>query len=167
MRKDKRGMTLVEIIIVIAIIGILAGVSVSLLSNIRYANTKKTVEGICTALDRQRVTAMTKEGNGFLYIYWKDDGCYACTDPGKYDSVSSAPGTFGAGATKLCGNGTEITFSSGGSTRQVLNDDLIRIGYRRSGVLDAANTNAEKIMVAGSGTHTITLVASTGKYVAD
>ncbi len=167
MRKDRRGMSLVEIIVVIAVIGILAGFSVPLLGNIRYANTKKTVEGICSALDRQRVAAMTKEGNTFLYIYRKEDGCYACSAADSYDDVPSAPGTFGDGGIKLCGNSTEIAFSLGGTARQVEGDDMIRIGYKRSGVLDAANTNAEQIIVSGNGTHTITLIAQTGKYVAD
>ena len=75
-KKENSGMSLVELIIVIAIIGILAGVSIGMMGHIHYADTKKAVETIDAELDRLRIFSMSKKEIPYLYIYQLDDGCY-------------------------------------------------------------------------------------------
>lgn len=168
MKTNQRGMTLVEIILVIAVIGIMAGASVSMIGQVHYANTKKAAEAVGTALDKQQLLTMSKEGKPYLYIYKRSDGyyikqldeCLTAFDAAKLD----------ADGTKLSGNGTEIYLESETGTL-LEGNGFIRIRYKKSGVFDkdtasdgTAYTNVEKIVVKGTGTYTITLVEETGKH---
>lgn len=56
----QNGITLVEIIIVIAIIGILASTSVMMIGHLHYANTQKVVRTLDSSLDALQVRTMTK-----------------------------------------------------------------------------------------------------------
>ncbi len=80
MKKQKllgqNGITLVEIIIVIAIIGILASTSVMMIGHLHYANTQKVVRTLDASLDALQVRTMSKAGSSYLYIYKLDNGYY-------------------------------------------------------------------------------------------
>ena len=73
---NQKGVTLVEIILVIAIIGILASTSVMLIGHLRYADTKKAVKTVDSSLDKLQVQTMSKADTPYLYIYHLSDGCY-------------------------------------------------------------------------------------------
>lgn len=171
LRQDRRGMSLVEIIIVIAIIGILAGVSASLYGQIRHVNTRKVVEEVETELKRQRVSAMTKGGKTYLYLYGLGDGYYMKTSAVKKESFDT--GFFTADATKICGKNAKIYRDSVGASGEIAeaNGTFIRICYKKSGVLDynqpsgeEKNTNTETVIIEGSSRYRIRLVEETGKY---
>ena len=68
----QNGITLVEIIIVIAIIGILASTSVMMIGHLHYANTQKVVRTLDASLDALQVRTMSKAGSSYLYIYKLD-----------------------------------------------------------------------------------------------
>lgn len=70
----QNGITLVEIIIVIAIIGILASTSVMMIGHLHYANTQKVVRTLDASLDALQVRTMSKAGSSYLYIYKLDNG---------------------------------------------------------------------------------------------
>ena len=72
----QNGITLVEIIIVIAIIGILASTSVMMIGHLHYANTQKVVRTLDASLDALQVRTMSKAGSSYLYIYKLDNGYY-------------------------------------------------------------------------------------------
>ena len=73
---NQKGVTLVEIILVIAIIGILASTSVMLIGHLRYADTEKAVKAVDSSLDKLQVQTMSKADTPYLYIYHLSDGCY-------------------------------------------------------------------------------------------
>lgn len=160
MRNNQKGMTLVEIIIVIALIGILAGSSVVLIGHIGYANTKKTVESIDVSLDKLQSTAMSKKEKQYLYIYKRDDGYYMKQLSEKLDVLDSTK--LDGNGTKISGKDTEIHIDSPSGTI-VESDTIIRIKYTRSGVFDT-DTNVNGIVIEGKGSYTITLVKETGKH---
>lgn len=170
-RGDRRGMSLVEIIIVIAIIGILAGVSVSLYGQIRHANTQKVVEEVETELKRQRLSSMTKAGKSYLYLYGLGDGYYMKTSTAKKESFDT--GFFTTDGTKICGKNAKIYKDSVGTSTEITeaNGNFIRICYKKSGVFDynqpsgeEKNTNTETVIIEGSSVYQIRLVEETGKY---
>ena len=165
--RDHRGMSLVEIILVLALIGILAGASATLMGHIRYANTKKAVEAIDTALNKQRVEAMSHSDTPYLYIYALSDGYYMRQLNDEIYTFDSAK--LSSDGVKLCGSSTEIYMESLGGTK-VTGGTFIRIAFKRSGVFDTTvvsgekRTNVTDIVIKGSGTYTIHLAEETGKH---
>lgn len=163
-RKDRRGMSLVEMMIVMAIMGLLSASAVSLMGRVYYANTKKTVETISNALDRLRINTMSKEGAEYLYIYQIDQECYLIESGEKRDSFDGAFMT--EKGTKLCGGGTDIFLDSETGTK-VEGDAVIRVAYKKSGAFNTdpvEGTNVSAIVVKGSGVTSISLAGETGKH---
>lgn len=159
-RHDERGMSLVEMMIVIALMGILSVSAVSLMGRIYYANTKQTVETISSALDKLRINTMSREGNQYLYIYELDGSCYLTESDVKYDSFDSAAMT--ADGTKLCGGSTEILIDSETGAK-VGPGGIIRIAYKKGGAF-SDDTNVSKIIIKGKGVTVISLTKDTGKH---
>ena len=161
MRKDNGGFSLIEMIIVIAIAAILTGSSFTMVRSIAYANTKKASETVLSTLDTQRITAMSKKGNWYVYIYHLSDGCYIKAVDNVELSSFNASYLDNKGI-KICSDSIGIYIDSEAGTK-VDGTDIICIKYTKTGVFDGTKTNVNKIIVDGTGTNTITLVHSTGK----
>lgn len=168
MKRNQKGFSLIEIIIAIALVGILAGVSVSMINHVHYANTKKTVEAVDSALDKQQANTMSKVDKPYMYIYKLSDGYYMKELTEELTAFDSTK--LDNNGTKISGNGTQIYFESESGTL-LSGTKFIRICYKKSGIFnkDALGdgtkaTNVDKIVVKGTGTYTITLVEATGKH---
>lgn len=158
---NQAGFSLVEFIIVMGIIGILAGVSTTLLSRVRFANTQKTVEEISSSLHRHQVTSMSK-GKTYLYIYSIDGAYYMCQSATKYDAYNSTAMTKSG---KELGAQATIYYSNASGTKTKLTGtDIIRICYKRNGAFDDDNTTTN-IYVEGRGKYQIQLIKNTGKHI--
>lgn len=162
-RKNNKGFSLVEMIVTIAIIAILAGVSFSLLGHLKHANTEKTVQTVSMVLGKLQARTMSKSTKAYLYIY-KISGSYYCT-------VSTTNCTsFDASVMKADGNplGSGMNIygvDSTGNKTLIENNGYIKVAYRRSGAFDTSNTNYAAINIAGNYSSTIKLIAETGKYI--
>ncbi len=170
MRRDRRGFSMVELIVVIAILGILAGTSVTLFGHIRYANIKKAVETVSDRLDRQRIMSMSRQGTQYLYIYRMSDGYYMKSLSVKLDAYDAA--YLATDADKICGKNIDISGedSTGTVTPLASESSLIRIVFKKSGVLnvsteDNSGTNVRGIVFSGSSTYCIRLIPETGKHL--
>lgn len=151
MWKNQKGFSLIEIIILIAMIGILAGSSVAIFGHIPYANTRKVAEEVDAALSRLRLETMSQSGEQRLYICKLDDGYYLKSDP--TDS-----------GTRLCGNNVTINPSLKGTHFTIQDDKYVCVAYKKSGVFREIDTNADCIEISGSGTYTIRLDLDTGRH---
>lgn len=160
MKSNNKGFSLVEMIIVIAVIAILAGASVTFFGHVRYANTQKTVESIDSAIDKLQSNAMSKSNNSYLYIYKLSDGYYMKTVDTYYDTFATS--IFDTNGTKIADKQTEIYIDSETGTL-VDGTNFVCIRYKKSGVFDD-KTNASKLVIKGNGTYTIALVKETGKH---
>lgn len=168
MKNDQRGFSIVELVVVIAIVGILVGASVSLLGYLQYANNQKAVESVSDMLDRMRITSMSRQGPQYLYIYRLDDGYYMKLSDVLLDAYNDA--ALGSDGTKICSNKIAISMNKAGGTPVELQrrNQVIRIVFKRSGVLNvdtaSGGSNADQIIFTSNTTYTIQIYSSTGKH---
>lgn len=73
---NKKGFSLIEVIICMALVGILSVSAFSLSNHIKYANATKCVKVLNQKLEITRMTTMSKAGDWSIYIYKKSDGLY-------------------------------------------------------------------------------------------
>ena len=77
MLKDKRGLTLVEILVALAIIVMLAGVSITTIATVQRTSVRKFAEELKVAIEETRDLAMSHGGDSHLKITRKDGGVEA------------------------------------------------------------------------------------------
>lgn len=155
---EQRGITLVEIIIVIAIIGILASTSVMMIGHLHYADTQKVVKTLDSTLDQLQVKAISKSGNYYLYIYRLTNGYYVKILP---DNLSAFD------ATKLTKDGTKLsnnTIKLCQDGAELAENSFMKIAYTKQATFDTANTTVQTILIDGVPKYSIRLVMDTGKH---
>lgn len=111
-RLDNNGFSLVELIIVIAIMAILTGSAFSVFGYINNGNVKKCSRSINSGLNETRTANLTREGNSYLYIYKYDGDIYKRIS--KADDLS------------LSGTGDKLLSSAG---ERIGNKSIHIIGY--------------------------------------
>ena len=155
--KDQQGFSLIELIIVIGIAAIIAGISLRMLGQISTTNTEKVVKTISDALTKQQMKSMSKEVKPYLYIYERNGKYYYIfSESNTYDY--STMGTNG----KEIGNGVTISYKVG-STEYVIGGIItLKISYKRDGSFDDA---PDSIIIKGKPDRTIKLNKITGKHV--
>lgn len=85
-RKDMRGFSLIELIIVMAIMAIFAGVFAGAMGYINTGKTKKASAKLNSRLTYIQTETMTKKGETYLYIYQTSDGVHYCILSSEEDS---------------------------------------------------------------------------------
>lgn len=74
----KKGFSLIEVIICLAIASILSVSAFSLAGYIKNADTKKCGKQLNQKIETARMTTMSKSGDWQFYIYKESDGIYYC-----------------------------------------------------------------------------------------
>ena len=156
--RDQRGITLVEIIIVIAIVGILASTAVMMIGHLHYADTQKVMKTLDASLNQLQVKSISKSGNYYLYIYHLDNGYYEQILP---DNLSAFD------ATKLTKDGTKLsnnTIKLCQDGAELAENSFMKIAYTKQATFDTANTTVQTILIDGVPKYSIRLVMDTGKH---
>lgn len=161
--RDHKGITLVEIIIVIAILGILASTVVGMLGHLHYADTQKVVKTLDTSLDALQVKTMSKTGQFYMYVYKSGGNYYVRTLQKDLDNFDSS--VLNTDGTRLCNDTISIWKVSAAEEKTEVKDmTYIKIAYTKSALFDTTNTNTDKIYIDGVPDYTLTLVKDTGKH---
>jgi len=88
--KDQNGFSLMEMVIAIAIIGILAGFSINMIAYIRSANIEKAVQEFADDMSKVQLRNKTHEKLSYLYITVNHGDFYGCImEERKYKNVTS------------------------------------------------------------------------------
>lgn len=164
--RDRAGFSLVELVVVIAMMAALTGASVSLVGYLRYADEKKAVAAVADRLESQRIVSMSQGDPQYLYLYGLSDGCYMKTLDVRLDSFNGS--LLDAKGTKICAKGLEIRMGS--QTGERIGGNVIaRIAYTRSGVfsddttLFSAGDTQARLVFCGNAVRSLCLVKGTGK----
>lgn len=164
---DKRGFTFVEIIIVIAMLGIFAVLTVLYMGHLRDINVKRTVNEVDTALDKLQVRAMSRAKTPYMYIYHLDDGCYMKVLEEKITVFDSSK--FDKNGTHISADAIKIYRNDETEANKVDGDNFITIVYNKSSEFnyEAGATNVSTIIFKGNSTYKLRLIKETGKHIAE
>ena len=151
-RKDKRGFSLIELIITMAIMAVFAGAIIGGMSYINAGKTKKAAARLNNKISSIQTATMTKKGQTFLYIYRTSDGVYSTVVSSKIDTNGDGNPDYPKGFTqrseldqclssgkisgdKLCDSTVTITGKqgTGGSNSVTLSEsNFLKLGYSKS-----------------------------------
>lgn len=156
--RNQNGITLVEIIIVIAIVGILASTAVMMIGHLHYADTQKVVKTLDSSLNELQVKTMSKTGDYYMYVYHLSDGYYV-------QILSENLPAFDA--SRLTTDGKKLsnnTISICQDGVELPEDGYMKIAYTKQATFDTTNTNVQTIRIEGVPEYSIQLVYDTGKH---
>ena len=156
--RNQNGITLVEIIIVIAIVGILASTAVMMIGHLHYADTQKVVKTLDSSLNELQVKTMSKTGDYYMYVYHLSDGYYV-------QILSENLSAFDA--SRLTTDGKKLsnnTISICQDGVELPDDGYMKIAYTKQATFDTTNTNVQTIRIDGVPEYSIQLVYDTGKH---
>ena len=156
--RNQNGITLVEIIIVIAIVGILASTAVMMIGHLHYADTQKVVKTLDSSLNELQVKTMSKTGDYYMYVYHLSDGYYV-------QILSENLSAFDA--SRLTTDGKKLsnnTISICQDGVELPEDGYMKIAYTKKATFDTTNTNVQTIRIYGVPEYSIQLVYDTGKH---
>lgn len=159
MKTDHCGFTLVELVVVIAIMGILAAVMAISTSIIPASRAKSCTSRINASLDRCRVGCLTHGENTYMTLSINNDGQIEI----KYYENAANTNPVPTDTTVLSSGG--VTVTGGGAALTTAN--AIKISFARStGALHepVASENYALAITGGSRTYTINIVCATGSH---
>lgn len=167
MKKDKnhKGFMLIELIVVVAIMGIMIGVGSYALSMIASANAKECAQKLNAALVRTRTTSYSKDtmtSIATLDLYKGSEGIYI------KKSFESDP-------EKIGGVRVKVYYRLNGGTYVELDSDILTFSYNRSsGAFRTLKVNGSAAgmcdsirVVSGSKEYVITCYEQTGKTMVE
>gem|GEM_PF-1550503 len=166
--KNNKGMSMIEIILVLAILALLSTGMLTGINYIQYGNTKKCSNLIDSALDKVRIDAMSKAEKPYLYLYEFEGSYYML------ESAETTP-TLDSSGTKLGNRQVRLYYSTDpGGVAEITSSiplHYMKIGFVKStgGIAqNADNSYYDEILIKnGAGTetrYTITLIKATGKH---
>jgi len=158
-KKHVKGFTMIELIIVIAIIGIFTALSTISLNYIHAGNIKSSAQKVNRALTELKMDTMSRDKKSYMYLYKKDSNYYMwCTTNNTFSADSAAGERIGNSSTTITFNGSEL---KDGECKQ--------ISYLKSSGAFAKGTPSNITFSKDNGDfkYVVTLVVNTGKHYID
>lgn len=169
--KRKQGFSMIELIIVVAIIGIFTGLSAIGMSYVRAGNVKRGAVTVNSNLTKLRYDALRASSSErpYMYLYKIGDSVYMqCSDKAE----SSVSFTASAGM-KISNGNCRVTYN-GGNEIPSASSRGIKIGYKKGsggflneGIFSSKQDVADITFKTSSGdgtTYIVQIVRETGKH---
>lgn len=144
-----KGFSLIEMIIVLAILTIVSTGAIIGIRSIGYANTVNAAKRVDSVMDKVRLETMTRDAKQYLYLYNRDGVLYMRTDTTEITdpvSLTEATGTRLAHRVTLAykkpGDGDETVLGNGG---------YLCITFLRSSGAFSLDSDYEYLKFTGSG----------------
>lgn len=169
--KNDKGFTLIELIVVMAILAVCTGIIAASVSTVSSSSAQKCANELNSAISRCRVNAMSRSGTVYLKVYRDSDGNvaedYTESTAGGTSVSSDTIGSSGCGVTfttdaehslDTSGTALYLSFDRGTGALRTLQQD------GAGGVRDA-DSQCTSISVSGGGrTFTIRFFPATGAH---
>lgn len=170
MKQDNRGYSLVELIVIIAIVGILAGLSMVSIASVPQGQVKACTKELVYQLEHTRTNSLGYEGAS-LTLTMDADGVHTKCSVTKKGVTTDETKTVGKA-------GIEIYYKIDGGALTLLEDDALTLTYDRSSgafkypklTVGGSESTLDKyctdiIIKKGSYQRQISLIPLTGKLV--
>lgn len=92
MKKNNKGFSLVELIVVIAIMAVLMAAIITYIGTLGTAQAKKCANGIVTGFSQTKVCAMSRS-SASMVVYSNDDGVFLLTKQGSNERIEKIGST--------------------------------------------------------------------------
>lgn len=165
MRKDHRGFTLAELLVVVAILGVCVAIVTMSSATALSARARKCAIAIDASLTDAKVAALSRVGDNYLALYARDGKIYADLH------------TNGEVQQEVVGSsGVSVTYTAGGTVYTLGEDPLYLAFERKTGALlslqaaaDLAGAEAPDAMLSAvtvtrGRSYVITVVSATGYH---
>lgn len=93
MKKNNKGFSLVELVVIIAIMAVLVGAIITYVGSLGNAQAKKCANGIVTGFSQTKVCAMSRS-SASMVVYSNDEGTFLVTKQGTNERIEKI-GTAG------------------------------------------------------------------------
>lgn len=154
-----QGFTLIELITVMAIITLVAGIGIVSVANLSYANTKKAAGAINSELEIIRLNSMAKTENYILYLYNRNGSLYK-----KVTIGTAAEGDLTAGnGDKLLESGRVYYTLTDGTRAELTEGKSLSFYFDKSSGAFLSEVTALELK-KGSHTSSLYLVKETGRH---
>lgn len=166
MKKDNRGLSLVEVIIVITIMAVLGGLLTMGISAGVSKPAEECAEKLEAALNNARITTMGKQSVE-LELYKKNNYIYL------KEKIISADGNNSEKETRIGAKGVDVTYKISGESHVALSSTPVKFKFKRTtGGLEpvevSSNRYCEEIVISkGTRVKTMKLFYLTGKVTVE
>lgn len=170
---NNKGISLIEVIIIVAVMGIMTGGIVLTFSIVNSVNTKGTAESVDSALEKVKTESMSKEKQTYLVIYKSSDASYEgyyMTSTTDKDTFIKTPETNKKIAAK---NLSFVVNLSDGTSVDIASNCIFISFDRASGAFGSCfvgdalieHSGPKSIVISGGGrTNSIQCIPETGKH---
>ncbi len=159
MAKQNLGFTLIELIVIVAIIGIVSVGGTMAISTVYNADALKVAKKIESAMTTARMETMSKADKQYLYLYVIDNSLYMKQSSADTGIVAILDENTGI---KLSSR-VNVVYSNSGYNLNLIEGAPLRIGYLRS--TGAFDSNLNSITLKNtSKEYIISCVTETGKH---